>query len=159
VQAAVVQSASIPTNALTAKAPTQPRAAPYMGDSGINKPLPRTCYDCLYSNVNYVSNYTDKAFVRRLISNLRHSCAIGYNRPQFTYFASYLQSVSQQPKVFDATLDEECNAGGILGPFQHPSLQSFCTSGLGLYSNMTESGKLFIIFLHCTILVIMLFTY
>ena len=51
---------------------------------------------------------------------------------ELRYFATNLQSASQQPKVIDTTLTEECKAGRILGPFQHPPLRNFHTSGLGL---------------------------
>ena len=51
---------------------------------------------------------------------------IGYNGPQFANLAK------NQPKVIDAALKKECEAGRILGPFSTPPLSNFCTSGLGL---------------------------
>jgi len=79
-----------------------------------------------------LSDHPDKVFVRQLIDNLRQDCAIGYISPQFSYFASNLQSASQQPEVIDVTLKEYCSAGKILGPFDQPPLSKFHTSGLGL---------------------------
>ena len=43
-----------------------------------------------------------------------------------------LPSAFQQPSVIDATLQKECEAGRILGPFPTPPLPNFRTSGLGL---------------------------
>ena len=48
------------------------------------------------------------------------------------HLATNLPSAFQQPNVIDAALEKECKARRILGPFQVPSLQNFCTSGLGL---------------------------
>ena len=39
---------------------------------------------------------------------------------------------TQQPDVIDATLQRECEAGRILGPFISQPLPNFCSSGLGL---------------------------
>ena len=57
---------------------------------------------------------------------------IGYNGPQFANLAKNLPSAYQQPEVIDATLDRECEAERILGPFPAPPLTNFRTSGLGL---------------------------
>ena len=56
-------------------------------------------------------------------------CSIGYTGPQFAHLANNLPSAYQQPSVIDTTLEKECEAGCILGPFK---LQNFCTSGLGV---------------------------
>ena len=79
-----------------------------------------------------LSNHPDKAFVKRLINDLCHGCFIGYEGPQFSYCANNLVSAYQHPTVIDATLEKECQLGRILGPFQHPPLPNFRTSGLGL---------------------------
>ena len=109
---------------------TRSGAASPVGSPGVNKPLPWTPLRPFVLE-GELSNHPNKAFVRRLINNLRHGCTIGYEGPQFTYFATNLQSASQQLKVIDTTLTEECKAGRILGPFQHPPLPNFRTSGLG----------------------------
>ena len=41
-------------------------------------------------------------------------------------------SAYQHPTIIDATLEKKCQLGCILGPFQHPPLPNFRTSGLGL---------------------------
>ena len=115
----------------TAEVTTRSGAASPVGSPGVNKPLLWTPLRPFVLECE-LSNHPNKAFVRRLINNLRHGCTIGYEGPQFTYFATNLQSASQQPKVIDTTLTEECKAGRILGPFQHPPLPNFRTSGLGL---------------------------
>ena len=79
-----------------------------------------------------LSIHPDKAFVKQLIYDLQHGCAIGYNGPQFANLAKNLPSAYQQPEVIDATLKKECDAGRILGPFSSPPLHNLCTSGLGL---------------------------
>ena len=62
-------------------------------------------------------DYPAKAYVERLIYDLCHGCTNGYNGPQFSYLATDLVSVSQQPEVIDTTLAKECELGQILGPF------------------------------------------
>ena len=79
-----------------------------------------------------LSFYPDKVFVRQLVHDLQHGCSIGYTGPQFAHLASNLPTAYQQPDVIDATLQRECEAGRILGPFTSPPLPNFRTSGLGL---------------------------
>ena len=43
-----------------------------------------------------------------------------------------LPSAHQQPSAIDATLKKECEAGHILEPFLTPTLENFCTSGIGV---------------------------
>jgi len=95
---------------------------------GLIKPLPWTPIRPFVLE-RELSNYPNKAFVRQLIDNLQHGCAIGYAGPQFTYFANNLRSAFQQLEVIDATLKDECEAGRVLGPFRHPPLPNFRTSG------------------------------
>ena len=125
----------------TAEATTRSGAASPAGSPGVNKPLPWTPLRPFVLE-RELSNHPNKAFVRRLINNLQHGCTIGYEGPQFTYFATNLQSASQQPKVIDTTLTEECKAGRILGPFQHPPLPNFRTSGLGLVPKHDEGWRI-----------------
>ena len=121
----------MPTNATAVEVTTLPGAAHSVGSPDLNIPLPWTPIRPFILE-RELSNYPNKAFVRWLINNLRHGCAIGYVGPQFTYFANNLHSASQQPEIIDTTLKDECRAGRILGPFRHPPLPNFCTSGLGL---------------------------
>ena len=79
-----------------------------------------------------LSSHPDKTFVRQLINDLQHGCSIGYTGLQFAHLAKKLPSAFQQPSVIDATLQKECEAGRILGPFPTPPLPNFRTSGLGL---------------------------
>ena len=79
-----------------------------------------------------LSDHTDKAFVMQLINDLSHGCSIGYKGPQFSYHATNPLSTYQHPTTIDATLEKEFKLGRILGPFQHPPLPNFRTSGLGL---------------------------
>ena len=79
-----------------------------------------------------LSSHPDKIFVRQLVNDLQHGCSIGYTGPQFAHLAKNLPSAFQQPSVIDATLQKECEAGRILGPFPTPPLPNFRTSGLGL---------------------------
>ena len=96
-----------------------------------NKPLPWTPIRPFILEWE-LSNYPDKAFVEQLIHDLLHGCSIGYSGPQFAHSAKNLASASQKPDEIDATLDRECKAGRILGPFASPPLPNFRTSGLGL---------------------------
>ena len=52
--------------------------------------------------------------------------------PQFAHLAKNLPTAYQQPDVIDTTLQRECEAGRILGPFISQPLPNFCSSGLGL---------------------------
>ena len=130
-QSATAHTAITSINVTTAEVTTRSGAASPVGSPGVNKPLPWTPLRSFVLE-RELSNHPNKVFVRQLINNLRHGCTIGYEGPQFTYFATNLQSASQQPKVIDITITEECKAGRILGPFQHPPLPNFRTSGLGL---------------------------
>ena len=125
------QTADSSTGASTAAGPTRARAASLKGSPALIKPPPWTPLRPFILE-RELSDHPDKVFVRQLIDNLRRGCAIGYTGPQFDYFASNLQSAYQQPEVIDATLNEECSAGRILGPFDQPPLPNFRTSGLGL---------------------------
>ena len=58
-----------------------------------------------------LSDYPDEAFVEQLIYDPCHGCTISYNGPQFSYLVKNLVSTSQQPKVIDATLAQECELG------------------------------------------------
>ena len=111
--------------------PTLPRAAWQRGSPVLIKPPPWTPLRPFILE-HKLCNYPDKVFVRQLIDNLRQGCTIGYTGPQFTHLAPNLQPASQQPKAIDTTLRDECEAGQILGPFDHPPLPNFRTSGLGL---------------------------
>ena len=93
-----------------------------------------------------LSDHPDKAFVKELINDLSHGCSIGYKGPQFSYHATNLLSAYQHPKTIDATLSKECELGRILGPFQHPPLPNFRTSGLG--QGTMVGGELFTIYPH-----------
>ena len=79
-----------------------------------------------------LSSHPDKVFVKQLVHDLQHGCSIGYAGPQFAHLARNLPTAYQQPDVIDATLQRECEAGRILGPFTSPPLPNFRTSGLGL---------------------------
>ena len=79
-----------------------------------------------------LSSHPDKILVRQLIDDLQHGCSIGCTGPQFAYLAKNLPSAFQQQSVIDATLQKECKAGHILGPFPTPPLPNFRTTGLGL---------------------------
>ena len=107
--------------------PTQPGAAWKRGSPVLVKPLMDP-----FILERELCNYPNKIFVRQLIDNLRQGCTIGYTGPQFTHLTPNLQSASQQPEAIDTTLRDECEAGRILGPFDHPPLPNFRTSGLGL---------------------------
>ena len=81
-------------------------AAPPGGNPDIDKallwtPLQPFALEC------ELHNHPNKAFVRRLINNLQQGCAIGYEGPHIAYFATNLQSASQQPKVINTTLNKE----------------------------------------------------
>ena len=80
----------------------------------------------------WTSSHPDKIFVRQLVNDLQHGCSIGYTGSQFAHLAKNLPFAFQQPSVIDATLQKECEAGRILGPFPTPPLPNFRTSGLGL---------------------------
>ena len=81
-----------------------------------------------------LSSHPDKVFVKQLVHDLQHGCSIGYAGLQFAHLAKNLPTAYQQPDVIDATLQRECEAGRILGPFTSPPLPNFRTSGLGLIS-------------------------
>ena len=95
------------------------------------KSQPRTPIE-LFLLEHELSSHTDKVFVRQLIDYLQHGCSTGYTGPQFARQANNLLSAHQQATVIDATLQKECEAGHILGPFQFPPLPNFRTSRLGL---------------------------
>jgi len=130
-QAIIVQTADSLTDVRSVADPIRVNTALPKGSSVLIKPLPWTPLRPFIIE-RKLSNYPDQVFVRQLIDNLQHGCAIGYAGPQFTHIASNLQSASQQPEVIDATLKDECSAGRILGPFDQPPLPNFRTSGLGL---------------------------
>ena len=79
-----------------------------------------------------LSLHPDKAFVKELVNDLQHRCSIGYTGPQFAHLAKSLPTAYQQPDVIDATLQRECEAGRILGPFTSQPLPNFRTSRLAL---------------------------
>ena len=79
-----------------------------------------------------LSTYPDKVFVIQLVHDLQHGCSIGYTGPQFAHLAKNLPTAYQQPNVIDATLQRECEAGRIFGPFTSPTFPNFRTSGLRL---------------------------
>ena len=130
-ETATMHTATTPTNVTAVEMTTRLGAAHSVGSPGLVKPLPWTPIRPFVLE-RELSNYPNKAFVRRLIDNLQHGCAMGYAGPQFTYFANNLRSAFQQPEVIDATLKDECETGHVLGPFRHPPLPNFRTSGLGL---------------------------
>ena len=130
---AAVQNASLPTAVSTAEPTTQQKTVlpRWVGPDVLLKPQPWTPIRSFVLE-RELSNHPDKAFVRQLTHDLQHGCAIGYNGPQFANSAKNLSSAYQQPEVIDATLQRECEAGRILGPFPTPPLSNFRTSGLGL---------------------------
>ena len=100
---ASAHSATIPTNATVVEVITRPGAAHFVGSPDLDKPLPWTSIRPFILE-RELSNYPNKAFVRRLINNLRHGCVIGYAGPQFMYFANNLHSASQLPEIIDTIL-------------------------------------------------------
>jgi len=154
-QPAIVHSVNSRIGVRTVVETTQGQGSQSMGSLIPAKPLPWTplwpfIFEC------ELSNFPDKVFVRQLIDNLWHGCSIGYTSPQFTHIADNLQSASQQPEVIDATLKEECEAGCILGPFTHPPLPNFRTSGLGLVPMHDGGGALYTTSPHLLITVLMI---
>jgi len=103
------------TSATSAEVTTLTGHAPRKG--ACTRPLPWTPLQPFILEWE-LSNHPDKAFVRQLIHNLQHGCNIGYLGPQFAHLAKNLASASRQPKVINAALQKECEAGRILGPFQ-----------------------------------------
>ena len=57
---------------------------------------------------------------------------LGYTGPQFAHLVKNLPTAYQQPDVIDVTLQRECEAGRILGPFTSQPLPNFRISGLDL---------------------------
>jgi len=57
-----------------------PRSCPFKGQPTLVKPLPMTPLQPFILE-RELSNYPDKVFVRQLIDDLRHGCAIGYTGP------------------------------------------------------------------------------
>ena len=86
------------------------------GAAALNKPKPWTPIRSFILE-RKLCYHLDKAFVKKLIDDLCHSCTIGYNGPQFSNAANNLISAYQQPKVIDEALKKECKMGRILGPF------------------------------------------
>ena len=76
--------------------------------------------------------HPDHKFVHTLIHNLTYGCNIGYNGPELDRISSNRHSAYHQPIILDTAIANECQVGRILGPFTHPPLPHFRSSGLGL---------------------------
>ena len=76
--------------------------------------------------------HPDRKFVHTLIHNLIYGYNIGYNGPELDQISSNLHSAYHQPIILDTAIANECQVGRILGPFAHPPLPHFRSSGLGL---------------------------
>ena len=79
-----------------------------------------------------LASHPDKDFAANLVHGIKFGFKIGYDGPQFTRINPNLTSASLNPHVIDDTLRKECAAGRLGGPFPHPPLQNFRSSGIGL---------------------------
>ena len=86
-------------------------------------------------------NHPNKAFVKQLLSDIRHECDIGYSGPQFAHTATNLQSAFPQPSVLDDATASECSFNRVLGPFDSLPLPNLRCSGLGLVSKQDGSWR------------------
>jgi len=113
-----------------------------------NKPLPWTPMQPFILEWK-LSNYLDKALVEQLTAWLQHRLF----RTSICSLSKNLASASQKPDKIDATLDRECKAGRILGPFASPPLPNVYTSGLGLVPKHDGGWRIIIIspFWTCTV--------
>ena len=127
-----VTSVSLPMFVNTVVPITQPGAASEQDPSGPpTRPQPWSPIRP-FALERELSLHPDKIFVKQLVNDLQHGCSIGYMGPQFAHLAKNLPTAYQQPDVIDATLQRECEAGRILGPFISQPLPNFRSSGLGL---------------------------
>ena len=131
-----------PTLANTVVPITQLRTAPRQDPCGLParphpwSPIQSFVFECK------LSSHPDKVFVKQLVYDLQHGCSNGYAGPQFAHLARNLPTAYQKPDVIDATLQRECKAGRILGPFTSPPLPNFRSSGLGLIPKHDEGWRM-----------------
>ena len=79
-----------------------------------------------------LSLHPDKGFVHQLILNLSHGCNIGYDGPQFPLIAPNLPSAFLSLITIDEAIAKECSLSRLAGPFSHPPMANFQSSGIGL---------------------------
>jgi len=106
-------------------------------------------YTTIYSILEWeISQHPNKAFVEQLFHDLLHGCSIGYSGPQFDHSVNNLASAFQKPDVIDTSIQRECEARKILGPFPSTPYLTFALPVWGLSLNTMVGGGLYITFLH-----------
>lgn len=102
------------------------RCGPLVSETKIYTPLRPLAFE------RELSLHPDKGFVHQLVLNLSHGCNIGYDGPQFPLTAPNLPSAFLSPSVIDEAIAKECSLGRLAGPFPHPPMPNFRSSGIGL---------------------------
>ena len=79
-----------------------------------------------------LANHPNKGFVRQLLHNVTHGCCIGYDGPHFSHVAQHLPTAYTHAHVITSSIEKECLAGRMAGPYTQPPLPHLRCSGLGV---------------------------
>ena len=83
--------------------------------------------------------HPDKAWVSWLLQGIDNGVQLGYTGPHTSFIARNLHSAHQRPDINDKELQQDLDAGCILGPFADKPLPTLHCSGLGVVPK--KNGK------------------
>ena len=85
--------------------------------------------------------HPDKGFVSELLANITHGCNIGYEGPHFPYTAHHLPSAFSHTQVINESLEKECMAGRMAGPYPYPPCPTFVALAWVSFPRRTAAGR------------------
>ena len=115
------------TNAAAVQASIQGRTAPrLLAPETIFTPLRPLEFE------RKLASHPNKDFVQDIVQGIMSGVKIGYSGPQMSLISSNLPSAHLNSQVIEDSLQKECEAGRLAGPFPVPPLHNFRSSGIGL---------------------------
>ena len=121
------------TNAAAVQAFIQGRTAPRLPASEtICTPL------WLLEFERELASHPNKDFVQGIVQGIMLGIKIGYSSPQMSLISSNLPSAHLNLQVIEDSVQKECQAGRLAGPFPAPPLHS---SGIGLSPKKMGDGE------------------
>ena len=85
-------------------------------------------------------NHPNKSFVEFILTGIQEGFKIGFEGGNGAYHSNNMKSVALHPEVIRNYVEEEVEAGRVLGPFSVPPLDNFRCSPIGVVEKK-EPGK------------------
>ena len=121
------RSPPLDTSAVPVRATTQSEIAPgLLASDLVCTPLRPLQFE------RELASHRDNDFVCQLVRGISQGFRIEYKGPHFNFTCANLPSASLNPIVINGTLQRECEADRLAGPFPSPPLHYFRSSGIGL---------------------------